>query len=200
LQVGDFGIIEQATVSASDIGGVPTGRTLTAGDGLSGGGNLSQNRSFAVDSSVIRTSGTQTFTGTKTFNQSTEFAKNITNGGMQAGAGPTLVNAFSVIGYASSDRRLKKDIVDGVMGIETIMQMRPVEFTWNDKTMMPGMKDIGFIAQEQQEISEHLVSDTMEWLTLRSDNLNPILVKALQQQQEVIENLTARIEKLEAEK
>jgi hypothetical protein len=66
--------------------------------------------------------------------------------------------------------------------------------------MMPGMKDIGFIAQEQQEISEHLVSDTMEWLTLRSDNLNPILVKALQQQQEVIENLTARIEKLEAEK
>ena len=200
LQVGDFGIIEQATVSASDIGGVPTGRTLTAGDGLSGGGNLSQNRSFAVDSTVARTSGTQTFTGTKTFNQSTEFAKNITNGGMQAGAGPTLVNAFSVIGYASSDRRLKTDIVDGVMGIETIMQMRPVEFTWNDKTMMPGMKDIGFIAQEQQEISEHLVSDTMEWLTLRSDNLNPILVKALQQQQEVIENLTARIEKLEAEK
>jgi len=229
LQVGDLGIIEQATVSASDIGGVPTSRTLTAGDGLSGGGNLTANRSFAVDSSVvrtsrsvatgdglsgggnlsanrtltvdstvIRTSGTQTFTGTKTFSQTTEFQKNITNSGMQAGAGPTLVNAFSVIGYSSSDRRLKKDIVDGVMGIETIMQMRPVEFTWNDKTMMPGMKDIGFIAQEQQEISEHLVSDTMEWLTLRSDNLNPILVKALQQQQEVIENLTARIEQLEA--
>jgi hypothetical protein len=35
-------------------------RNLTAGDGLTGGGNLTANRTFAVDSSVVRTSRTIT--------------------------------------------------------------------------------------------------------------------------------------------
>lgn len=47
--------------------GVYTSRTLTAGDGLSGGGDLSANRSFAVDATVVRTSGNQTIGGVKTF-------------------------------------------------------------------------------------------------------------------------------------
>lgn len=41
--------------------------TLTAGDGLSGGGDITASRNFAVDSSVVRTSGTQTIAGAKTF-------------------------------------------------------------------------------------------------------------------------------------
>lgn len=44
--------------------------TLTAGDGLSGGGDLTQNRSFAVDASVVRTSGDQSISGEKTFTDS----------------------------------------------------------------------------------------------------------------------------------
>lgn len=39
---------------------VTQGRTLTAGDGLSGGGNLSANRTLSVDSTVVRTSRTLT--------------------------------------------------------------------------------------------------------------------------------------------
>ena len=34
-----------------------TSVTLTAGDGLSGGGTIAANRSFAVDSTVLRTTG-----------------------------------------------------------------------------------------------------------------------------------------------
>ncbi len=44
--------------------------TISAGDGLSGGGDLSANRSFAVDATVVRTSGTQTIGGVKTFGDS----------------------------------------------------------------------------------------------------------------------------------
>ena len=44
-----------------------SGVTLTAGDGLSGGGNIADSRSFAVDSTVIRTTGDQSLAGTKTF-------------------------------------------------------------------------------------------------------------------------------------
>ena len=41
--------------------------TLTAGDGLSGGGDITTSRSFAVDSTVIRTTGDQSLGGIKTF-------------------------------------------------------------------------------------------------------------------------------------
>ena len=41
--------------------------TLAAGDGLTGGGNLGANRTFAVDGTVFRTSGGQSTTGIKTF-------------------------------------------------------------------------------------------------------------------------------------
>ncbi len=44
--------------------------TLTAGDGLTGGGDLSANRSFALDNTVVRTSGVQTINGQKTFGDS----------------------------------------------------------------------------------------------------------------------------------
>jgi len=46
---------------------VVTTRTLTAGDGLSGGGSLAANRTFAVDATVVRTSGAQTIADVKTF-------------------------------------------------------------------------------------------------------------------------------------
>ena len=41
--------------------------TITAGDGLSGGGLLDQDRTIDVDASVVRTSGNQTIAGVKTF-------------------------------------------------------------------------------------------------------------------------------------
>lgn len=43
------------------------GVILTAGDGLSGGGNISVSQSFAVDSTVIRTTGDQSLANVKTF-------------------------------------------------------------------------------------------------------------------------------------
>ena len=44
-----------------------TTTNLTAGDGLSGGGTIASSRSFAVDSTVIRTTGDQSLAGDKTF-------------------------------------------------------------------------------------------------------------------------------------
>jgi len=40
---------------------------LTAGDGLSGGGDITTSRSFSVDSTVVRTTGAQSIAGEKTF-------------------------------------------------------------------------------------------------------------------------------------
>jgi microcystin-dependent protein len=42
-------------------------RSINTGDGLTGGGDLSADRTLAVDNTVVRTSGTQTIGGLKTF-------------------------------------------------------------------------------------------------------------------------------------
>jgi hypothetical protein len=42
-------------------------RTISTGSGLSGGGNLTANRTFSVDGTVVRTTGNQSIAGTKTF-------------------------------------------------------------------------------------------------------------------------------------
>lgn len=58
--ISDFDIYSTAQVDALVGGYVPTSRTLTAGNGLVGGGNLSQNRSFAVgalDGTIVSASG-----------------------------------------------------------------------------------------------------------------------------------------------
>ncbi|MDD4406336.1 MAG: hypothetical protein PHO36_16430, partial [Parabacteroides sp.] len=45
-------------------------RSITAGDGITGGGNLTADRTIAVNSTVIRTTGNQTLAGIKTFSSS----------------------------------------------------------------------------------------------------------------------------------
>lgn len=79
--------------AATVTSGVYTGRTLTAGSGLTGGGDLSADRTFdigagdgitvgadtvGVDSTVVRTSGTQNINGAKTFGDATVFSSGIT--------------------------------------------------------------------------------------------------------------------------
>ena len=49
------------------------GRNIIAGDGLSGGGDLTENRTIDVDSTVVRTSGNQTISGEKEFNDEVTF-------------------------------------------------------------------------------------------------------------------------------
>ena len=75
-----------------------TSVTMTAGDGLTGGGTIAATRTFAVgagdgisvaadavavDSSVVRTAGTQTVAGAKTFSDDAIFSGNITVNGSQ---------------------------------------------------------------------------------------------------------------------
>jgi hypothetical protein len=51
-------VLTQADIS----GTVPTTRTITAGTGLTGGGDLSADRTFAIDNTVATLTGTQTLT------------------------------------------------------------------------------------------------------------------------------------------
>ena len=121
--------------------------------------------------------------------------------------------------YQASDQRLKQNISSLSNSLDIIQGLNPVKFNWidnfqedeNDKTLY------GFVAQEVQEIFPDAVEsfgsgDDVEVdgtvvenpLTVRDKFFIPVLVKAMQEQQALIEaqattitDLTARITTLE---
>ena len=106
-----------------------------------------------------------------------------------------------------SDRRDKTDIVTIAEGINFIKQLKPVTFTWNtrDKSKV-GIKSAGFIAQDLLALQKgsliganlDLVSENNpEKLEARYNNLLPVIVKAIQDQQNIIEEQKNRLDALE---
>jgi hypothetical protein len=105
-----------------------------------------------------------------------------------------------------SDRRDKTEIVDISEGIDLIKQLKPVTFTWNtrDKAKV-GLKSAGFIAQDLLALQKassiganlDLVSeDNPDKLEARYNNLLPVMVKAIQDQQIIIEQLKKELAEL----
>jgi trimeric autotransporter adhesin len=63
---------------------------------------------------------------------------------------------------------------------------------------MAKKKQVGFIAQDVQSILPDIISKgANDMLAIKTDSIIPYLVKAIQEQQEEIENLKQRINKLE---
>lgn len=102
---------------------------------------------------------------------------------------------------ALSDARHKQNIkalADGALN--SVMKLKPVTFAWKDPKD-DGMKgeQVGFIAQEVEKVLPAVVltrEDTDKTKGLKYTELIPILTKALQEQQEQIEELEQRLEAL----
>jgi hypothetical protein len=114
-----------------------------------------------------------------------------------ANNGQINANGASTAAFGSySDARLKENIVDLPSQLGNIMALRPVEFDYI------GVEDghqIGFIAQEMQEVYPDAISvgnDEMLMITAWSKT-EARLVKAIQEQQTIINDLKARITALE---
>lgn len=94
----------------------------------------------------------------------------------------------------SSDRSLKKDVVDVSSGLDALMQLRPVSFHWNSQEEGEG-KYLGFIAQEVEEVLPELVSiDSTGYKQLNSIGLIPVVAKAVQEQQGLILSLQQEVQ------
>ena len=80
--------------------------------------------------------------------------------------------------------------------------MRGVSFEWRDTTMGEG-EQIGFIAQEIQEVEPRLVKEGdpdehgNQYLSVAYPSLTAHLVEAIKEQNVIINNLNERIQKLE---
>jgi len=117
-----------------------------------------------------------------------------------AGCGQINANGAAQAAFGSfSDSRLKENIVDLPNQLDNIKSLRPVEFDYIESE--GGGHQIGFIAQEVEEIYPDLVGergDGMKTLT-GIGKMEARLIKAIQEQQVLIEQLQAEVALLKGE-
>jgi hypothetical protein len=105
-----------------------------------------------------------------------------------------------------SDIRLKENIADATPKLQDVMQLRVRNFNFKQT---PDQKHIGFIAQEFEQVFPSMVDVDVErdengdetgqtTKTIKTSVLIPVLVKAIQEQQALIQTLTTRITALES--
>ena len=118
-------------------------------------------------------------------------------------AGYVNYNGSGVTYNTTSDVRLKENIVDAPSAISTLQSLQVRSFDWKESNKHD---DFGFVAQELYEVYPDAVTEQkdkedgsmdMPW-GVDYAKLVPVLVKAVQEQQTIIEDLKARIETLEA--
>ena len=114
-----------------------------------------------------------------------------------------------------SDARLKQDIEEFPSALEKMKALRTVKFNWIDEERRGEHKEIGLIAQEVKEIYPELIGTTdaidakedpetlekipgEERYMMHYEKLTVVLLKAMQEQQELIETLQAKVAALEA--
>jgi hypothetical protein len=113
-------------------------------------------------------------------------------------------NAWRTLYYQNavqtSDSRLKKNILENNKGLITVKSMKT--FTYNYIDDETNKMHYGFMAQDFQKILPALVDDTNKetgMLAVNYIEVVPVLVKAIQEQNEIIESQALKIEKLEKE-
>ncbi|MEY5046810.1 MAG: hypothetical protein RLZZ175_169 [Bacteroidota bacterium] len=101
----------------------------------------------------------------------------------------------------TSDKRLKRNIIPLINSLGVIKQLNPVSYEkkFSNENTDYNKKEIGFIAQEIQQILPNLVTegkDKDKILSVDYISLIPILTKSIQEQQAQIEAQQIQIEEL----
>jgi hypothetical protein len=90
-----------------------------------------------------------------------------------------------------SDIRIKQDITDYTRGLNEILQMRPVSFTW--KANPEYGTQYGFIAQEMEEIIPEFVQNDSEGFKSIKSGLVPVYVNAIQEIKQQLDAALAQL-------
>ena len=110
------------------------------------------------------------------------------------GAVANIVATGEITAYASSDRRLKKDIATIYNGIDLINKLNPVNFTWNNIAVginsSKNETDLqaGLIAQDVLKVLPSIVHKQGDYLALDYIQLIPYMLSAIQYMYEELKN------------
>lgn len=125
------------------------------------------------------------------------------SGSNQVRIGNTLVTyaGVQVAWTITSDKRWKDQIRPLTYGLNMITQMQAVDYVRKNNEAQT--REIGFIAQDVKALLEKLgyddqgllLTDDNGYMSLRYNDFIPVLVKAVQEQQVIIENMQTVIKK-----
>ena len=128
-------------------------------------------------------------------------------GSTDQGAYNLQVNGTGVWGAGAyvngSDERLKEDIATIDAALDVVTSLRPVTFRYKEAYSKDQSIQPGFIAQELQAAMAGksylggIVQEGPQHLNVAYQSLIPLLTKAIQEQQALIQTLTARVAQLE---
>ncbi|MEO6723018.1 MAG: tail fiber domain-containing protein, partial [Ferruginibacter sp.] len=94
--------------------------------------------------------------------------------------------------YASSDKRLKKNIVPLNNTLQKLLTLQGYTYNWIDSTKAPEQQ-IGVMAQEVELVYPQLVStDKRGYKSVAYANMVPVLLESIKEQQAMIEALKDR--------
>ena len=110
----------------------------------------------------------------------------------------SVASGTSVNFNTTSDERLKKNIVDASSQLDTIKNIKVREFDWKKNDF----HEVGVIAQEIKTVVPNAVKEggddeTKHPFGVDYGKIVPYLIKAVQEQQTIIEDLKSRVETLE---
>ncbi len=123
------------------------------------------------------------------------------NGGTCGSSARKWISVYATNGtIQTSDARLKENITDLNYGLESIIRLKPISFTWrsdNDSQI-----HFGLIAQDVQKVLNEIVdegSDTSKTLGINYSELIPVLIKGIQEQQHQIRSTNQENQQLKSE-
>ena len=134
------------------------------------------------------------------------FARYYTSAGAAAqfafrGDGQMLATSTSIASI--SDARTKENVRESSDGLNTVLGLRAVRFDFKEGFSNNRKNQLGFIAQEVEavfpdavDVSGQFAEDESEYKTVAPGTLIPVLVKAIQEQQALIEQLQADVAEL----
>ena len=189
-----FGTNNTERARITDGGGFLVGTTndsVTAGAGTKIGVGVNPRLAIVTESSTSATAISLYSTGAAAYRffvdpDGTVYATNTTISGI-------------------SDQRYKENIRDLDVGLDAVMALKPRKFDWKEGKGKDKKDDRGFIAQEFEQVFPDLIDKWKDpapegeepYKSVRQD-LIPVLVKAMQEQQAMINELKAKVAALES--
>jgi hypothetical protein len=167
--------------------GIPTFTTRSAGTKIV----LSPYISGSTTDFALGVESSALWSSVPTSGNSFKWYAGTTNVMLLDGSGNLTANSF----IYSSDQRLKKNIqplTDNTL--EKIKQIQPVSFNWKES----GKPEIGFIAQNVEQVYPDLVTTDPNtgMKGLKYGNMTAVLMEAIQEQQQQIDELKQEVETL----
>ena len=91
----------------------------------------------------------------------------------------------------------KKDIEPIRYGLKEVLALQPVNFNWIDEDRFGNINENGFVAEDVMNVLPNVANADGNGVFMDYTKLIAVLTKAIQEQQQQIEALKARITQLE---